>query len=359
MKRRGRWSWPTRRRRSAISSTFVGIDPEQGDGHSSRAQPGLRARSPSAARRFRRRLGLGDGLAACCRSVAGSTRTSRASCASCVACGSEGLDVRLVRVGPRARRRRSRARGAARASSTSVVELGGVPDERPRRRSTTPSICCSSPRSTRGSAGRRSRRWPRGRRSSVRGPGRSTRSSATPRSRPIPRTSRRWPGTRRPSSPTQSVRATLIERGLAHAAEFSWDRTAEQMIDVYRDVVREGWLNMCGIVGILRFDGRPVRAEEIEAMTDSIRAPRPRRRGRARRGRRRARDAAALDRRSQRLADTSRSSTRTGRSPSCSTARSTTTATCARAWRSTGTSFAATATPRCWSTATSSSARAS
>jgi glycosyltransferase involved in cell wall biosynthesis len=32
------------------------------------------------------------------------------------------------------------------------------------------------------------------------------------------------------------VRARLIERGLAHAAGFSWDRTAAQMIDVYRDL---------------------------------------------------------------------------------------------------------------------------
>jgi glycosyltransferase involved in cell wall biosynthesis len=33
-----------------------------------------------------------------------------------------------------------------------------------------------------------------------------------------------------------TLRATLIDRGLAHAARFSWDRTAEQMIAVYRDV---------------------------------------------------------------------------------------------------------------------------
>jgi glycosyltransferase involved in cell wall biosynthesis len=34
-----------------------------------------------------------------------------------------------------------------------------------------------------------------------------------------------------------TLRATLVSRGLAHAAKFSWDRTAEQMIAVYRDVV--------------------------------------------------------------------------------------------------------------------------
>jgi len=32
------------------------------------------------------------------------------------------------------------------------------------------------------------------------------------------------------------LRATLIDRGLAHAARFNWDRTAEQMIALYRDV---------------------------------------------------------------------------------------------------------------------------
>jgi glycosyltransferase involved in cell wall biosynthesis len=33
------------------------------------------------------------------------------------------------------------------------------------------------------------------------------------------------------------LRATLIERGLAHAARFTWDRTAVEMMGVYRDVV--------------------------------------------------------------------------------------------------------------------------
>ncbi len=33
------------------------------------------------------------------------------------------------------------------------------------------------------------------------------------------------------------LRATLIERGLSHAARFSWDRTAEKMIGVYRDLL--------------------------------------------------------------------------------------------------------------------------
>jgi glycosyltransferase involved in cell wall biosynthesis len=32
------------------------------------------------------------------------------------------------------------------------------------------------------------------------------------------------------------LRQSLIERGLAHSAQFSWDRTAKQFIDVYRDV---------------------------------------------------------------------------------------------------------------------------
>jgi glycosyltransferase involved in cell wall biosynthesis len=33
------------------------------------------------------------------------------------------------------------------------------------------------------------------------------------------------------------LRAMVIDRGLAHAARFNWDRTAEKMIAVYRDVV--------------------------------------------------------------------------------------------------------------------------
>jgi glycosyltransferase involved in cell wall biosynthesis len=33
-----------------------------------------------------------------------------------------------------------------------------------------------------------------------------------------------------------TLRATLIDRGLAHAARFNWDRAAEQMIALYRDV---------------------------------------------------------------------------------------------------------------------------
>jgi len=33
------------------------------------------------------------------------------------------------------------------------------------------------------------------------------------------------------------LRGTLVERGLARAAQFDWDRTAEQVMNVYRDVV--------------------------------------------------------------------------------------------------------------------------
>jgi glycosyltransferase involved in cell wall biosynthesis len=35
------------------------------------------------------------------------------------------------------------------------------------------------------------------------------------------------------------LRATLVERGLAHAARFSWDRSADEMIGAYRDVVAQ------------------------------------------------------------------------------------------------------------------------
>ncbi|HTB57537.1 MAG TPA: glycosyltransferase family 1 protein [Polyangia bacterium] len=37
----------------------------------------------------------------------------------------------------------------------------------------------------------------------------------------------------------ERARAALVERGLAHAAQFTWDRTAEQMIGVYRDVLAQ------------------------------------------------------------------------------------------------------------------------
>lgn len=35
------------------------------------------------------------------------------------------------------------------------------------------------------------------------------------------------------------ARAALVDRGLAHAAQFTWDRTAQQMIGVYRDVLAQ------------------------------------------------------------------------------------------------------------------------
>jgi glycosyltransferase involved in cell wall biosynthesis len=37
----------------------------------------------------------------------------------------------------------------------------------------------------------------------------------------------------------RKVRASLMERGLAHAARFSWDRTAAQMLGVYRDLLKK------------------------------------------------------------------------------------------------------------------------
>lgn len=36
-----------------------------------------------------------------------------------------------------------------------------------------------------------------------------------------------------------NVRSSLIDRGLAHAARFNWDRTAARMIDVYRDLLEK------------------------------------------------------------------------------------------------------------------------
>ena len=38
----------------------------------------------------------------------------------------------------------------------------------------------------------------------------------------------------------EKIRRSLIERGLAHARQFSWERTAAQLIDVYNDVRAKG-----------------------------------------------------------------------------------------------------------------------
>jgi hypothetical protein len=34
----------------------------------------------------------------------------------------------------------------------------------------------------------------------------------------------------------KALRDALVVRGLAHAAQFSWKRTASRLMDVYRDV---------------------------------------------------------------------------------------------------------------------------
>ena len=114
---------------------------------------------------------------------------------------------------------------------------------------------------------------------------------------------------------------------------------------------------MCGIVGIVRFDGRPVQPRRDRRDDRQHPAPRSRRRRGAGRGRRRHRHAAPLDRRPEPAAATSRCSTRTssvavvfnGEIYNHRDIRSRLEAERPRLSR-------APATPRCWSTATSSSA---
>ena len=101
---------------------------------------------------------------------------------------------------------------------------------------------------------------------------------------------------------------------------------------------------MCGIAGIVRWDGSPIPEHEIRDMCSAHRPPRPRRPGRVL-GEAGARHAPPVHHR-PRAAATSRSPTRTARSGSSSTARSTTTASCARELERRGHASAPTATPR-------------
>jgi glycosyltransferase involved in cell wall biosynthesis len=106
-----------------------------------------------------------------------------------------GIDARVVRVGPS---RAGRGRWPSGCASLPASSSWGPFPTPIYRAFTTRPTCCCSPRSTRGSAGRRWRPWLRGRRWSARARARSTRWLPTRRSRPIRRTSRRWPGTSGP-----------------------------------------------------------------------------------------------------------------------------------------------------------------
>jgi glycosyltransferase involved in cell wall biosynthesis len=220
----------TQTKRDLVS--FVGVDPEK----IIVIHPGLNqafGRDPDAGRALRLRRGLGDGLLmlqigrAFYKNIPGALRVLQR-----VRDG--GLDVRLVRVGG-ALAGEDRALADRLGVTASVVELGNVPDEEipalynaidlllfpslyegfgwpplEAMASGTPVVCSRA-----------------GSLDEVVG---SAALTADPED--IDALSRHAAA----ALTDGTLRATLIERGLAHAARFSWDRTAEQMIAVYRDV---------------------------------------------------------------------------------------------------------------------------
>ena len=91
---------------------------------------------------------------------------------------------------------------------------------------------------------------------------------------------------------------------------------------------------MCGICGVIHFDGKPVRRELLAGMNDGC-ASRSRRRGILHRRECRAGDAAAQDHRHRRQRSAAQQRRRL-RSRSSSTAKSTITASCAISWKRAG-----------------------
>jgi len=212
--------------------TFVGVDPEK----IIVIHPGLNqafGRDPDAGRAFRQRLGLGEGLLmlqigrAFYKNIPGVLRVLHRL-------RSGGLDVRLVRVG-RALAGEERTLADRLGITDSVVELGNVPDEEipalynaidlllfpslyegfgwpplEAMASGTPVVCSRA-----------------GSLDEIVG-------DAALTADPEDIDTLSWHAAAALTDAT--LRATLIDRGLAHAARFNWDRTAEQMIALYRDV---------------------------------------------------------------------------------------------------------------------------
>ena len=100
---------------------------------------------------------------------------------------------------------------------------------RARARATGGPVCSSTRASTRASATRCSRRWRAGRPSSRRTRRRSRRSSATPGCSARRATSTRSPRRSGVLRDEEGLAAELTWRGLARAAEFTWERTAREL----------------------------------------------------------------------------------------------------------------------------------
>ena len=212
--------------------TLVGIDPAK----IIVIHPGLNqafGRDPGSGRAFRGRFGLGDGLLMLqigrtfYKNILGALRVLHRLRGG-------GVDVRLARVG-RALLGEERALADRLGVTTSVVELGAVPDEQmpalynavdlllfpslyegfgwpplEAMASGTPVVCSRA-----------------GSLDEVVG-------DAALTADPEDVEALSWHAAAVLTD--AKLRATVIDRGLAHAARFNWDRTAEQMIAVYRDV---------------------------------------------------------------------------------------------------------------------------
>jgi glycosyltransferase involved in cell wall biosynthesis len=220
----------TQTKRDLVS--FVGIDPEK----IIVIHPGLNQafhRDPDAGRALRQRLRMGEGLLmlqigrAFYKNIPGVLRVLHSL-------RDGGLDVRLARVGG-ALAGAERALADRLGVTASVVELGNVPDEEipalynavdlllfpslyegfgwpplEAMASGTPVVCSRA-----------------GSLDEIVG-------SAALTADPVDIDA--LAGHAAAALTDGTLRATLIDRGLAHAARFNWDRAAEQMIAVYRDV---------------------------------------------------------------------------------------------------------------------------
>lgn len=215
--------------------TFVGIDPAK----IRVIYPGLNqsfTRDRDAGLRLRRELGIGDGLLMLqigrgfYKNIPGVVRVLHRL-------RKNGLDVRLARVG-RALAGEERALADRLEVTAHVLELGGVPDEQmpalynavdlllfpsfyegfgwpplEAMASGTPVVCSRA-----------------GSLDEVVG-------DAALTADPEDLEALTWHAAAALTDAT--LRATLIARGLAHAARFNWDRSADEMIGAYRDVVAQ------------------------------------------------------------------------------------------------------------------------
>jgi glycosyltransferase involved in cell wall biosynthesis len=212
--------------------TFVGVDPDK----VIVIHPGLNQafrRDPESGRALRQRLGLGDGLLMLqigrgfYKNILGVLRVLHRLRAG-------GLDVRLARVG-RAIAGEERALADRLGVTGNVVELGNVPDNQMSALYNAVDLLLF-PSLYEGFG------WPPLEAMASGTPVVASRAgsldevvgNAALTADPEDIEALTWHAAA--ALTDEKLRTTLIERGLAHAARFNWDRTAEQMIALYRDV---------------------------------------------------------------------------------------------------------------------------